>query len=51
MELGSIIGAKYRELNIFNMNTLSSLINAFLVDNLIYNSDRTQAEIDKVSEI
>ena len=50
MELGSIIGAKYRELNIFNMNTLSSLINAFLVDNLIYNSDRTQAEIDKVSE-
>lgn len=50
MELGSIIGAKYRELNIFNMNTLSSLINAFLVDNLIYNSDKTQAEIDKVSE-
>lgn len=50
MELGSIIGAKYRELNIFNINTLSSLINAFLVDNLIYNSDRTQAEIDKVSE-
>lgn len=50
MELGSIIGAKYREINIFNMNTLSSLINAFLVDNLIYNSDRTQAEIDKVSE-
>lgn len=50
MELGSIIGAKYRELNIFNMNTLTSLINAFLVDNLIYNSDRTQAEIDKVSE-
>lgn len=50
MELGSIIGAKYRELNIFDMNTLSSLINAFLVDNLIYNSDRTQAEIDKVSE-
>lgn len=50
MELGSIIGAKYIELNIFNMNTLSSLINAFLVDNLIYNSDRTQAEIDKVSE-
>ena len=50
MELGSIIGAKYRELNIFNMNTLSSLINAFLVDNLIYNSDRTQAEINKVSE-
>lgn len=50
MELGSIIGAKYRELNIFNMNTLSSLINAFLVDNLIYNSDRTQVEIDKVSE-
>lgn len=50
MELGSIIGAKYRELNIFNMNTLSSLINAFLVDNLIYNSDRTQAEVDKVSE-
>lgn len=50
MELGSIIGAKYREINIFNMNTLSSLINAFLVDNLIYNSDKTQAEIDKVSE-
>lgn len=50
MELGSIIGAKYRELNIFNMNTLSSLINAFLVDNLIYNSEKTQAEIDKVSE-
>ena len=50
MELGSIIGAKYRELNIFNIITLSSLINAFLVDNLIYNSDRTQAEIDKVSE-
>jgi|GEM_PF-922012 len=50
MELGSIIGAKYIELNIFNMNTLSSLINAFLVDNLIYNSDRTQAEINKVSE-
>ena len=50
IELGSIIGAKYRELNIFNMNTLSSLINAFLVDNLIYNSEKTQAEIDKVSE-
>ena len=50
MELGSIMGSKYRDLNIFNMNTLSSLINAFLVDNLIYNSDRTQAEIDKVSE-
>ena len=48
-ELGSIIGSKYRELNAFNINTLSSLMNAFLQDNLIYNSDGTQAEIDKVS--
>ena len=48
-ELGSIIGSKYRELNAFNINTLSSLMSAFLQDNLIYNSDRTQAEIDKVS--
>ena len=49
MELGSIIGSKYRELNAFNINTLSSLMNAFLQDNLIYASDKTQAEIDKVS--
>ena len=48
-ELGSIIGSKYRELNAFNINTLSSLMGAFLQDNLIYDSDRTQAEIDKVS--
>ncbi|TXJ58674.1 HDIG domain-containing protein [Brachyspira aalborgi] len=48
MELGSIIGSKYRELNAFNINTLSSLMNAFLQDNLIYASDKTQAEIDKV---
>lgn len=48
-ELGSIIGSKYRELNIFNINTLSSLANAFLLDNLIYDAERTQAEIDKVS--
>ena len=49
VELGSIIGSKYRELNAFNINTLSSLMNAFLQDNLIYASDKTQAEIDKVS--
>ena len=48
-ELGSIIGSKYRELNAFNINTLSSLMSAFLQDNLIYDADRTQAEIDKIS--
>lgn len=48
-DLGARIGSKYRELTPFNMNTLSSLTSAFLQDNLFYNYDETQAEIDKIS--
>lgn len=48
-DLVARIGTKYRELNPFNINTLASLTSAFLQDNLIYNYDKTQAEIDKVS--
>lgn len=48
-DLSSRIGTKYRELNPFNINTLTSLASAFLQDNLIYKPEETQAEIDKVA--
>ena len=49
MELPSIVGAKYRNLNITHINTISSIVNSFLRDNLIFNSTRTKERIDEVS--
>ena len=49
MELPSIVGAKYRNLNINHINTISSIVNAFLRDNLIYNSAKTKEKMDDVS--
>lgn len=48
MELPSIVGAKYRNLNINHINTISSIVNAFLRDNLIYNSVRTKDRMNDV---
>ena len=47
-EISSIVGNRYNDLNVFHINTISSIINVFLVDNLIYNSERTQEEINKI---
>ena len=49
MELPSMVGSKYRNLNINHINTISSIINAFLRDNLIYNSAKTKEKMDEVS--
>ena len=40
-EISSILGNRYNDLNVFHINTISSIINVFLVDNLIYNSEKT----------
>ena len=47
-EISSILGNRYNDLNVFHINTISSIINVFLVDNLIYNSEKTQEEINKI---
>ena len=49
MELPSIVGAKYRNLNINHINTIASIINSFLRDNLIYNSVKTREKINDVT--
>ena len=49
MELPSIVGSKYRNLNINHINTISAIINAFLRDNLIYNSTKTKEKMDEIS--
>ncbi len=47
-EISSILGNRYNDLNVFHINTISSIINVFLTDNLIYNSEKTQDEINKI---
>ncbi|WP_300365092.1 HDIG domain-containing metalloprotein [Brachyspira sp.] len=49
MELPSIIGAKYRNLNVIHINTISAIVNSFLRDNLIFNSVKTKERINEVS--
>ncbi|CRF34731.1 metal-dependent phosphohydrolase [Brachyspira suanatina] len=46
VELPSIVGTKYRNLNINHINSISSIVNAFLRDNLIYNSSKTKEKIN-----
>lgn len=48
VELPSMIGTKYRNLNINHINSISSIVNAFLRDNLIYNSSRTKEKINNL---
>ncbi|OEJ14065.1 metal-dependent phosphohydrolase [Brachyspira hampsonii] len=48
VELPSIIGTKYRNLNINHINSISAIVNAFLKDNLIYNSSKTKEKINDV---
>ncbi|MEI0494774.1 HDIG domain-containing protein [Brachyspira intermedia] len=47
-ELPSMIGTKYRNLNINHINSISAIANAFLRDNLIYNSSRTKEKINNL---
>ena len=47
-ELPSMIGTKYRNLNINHINSISSIINAFLKDNLIYNSSKTKEKVNTI---
>ncbi|MEI0548926.1 HDIG domain-containing protein [Brachyspira intermedia] len=48
VELPSMIGTKYRNLNINHINSISAIANAFLRDNLIYNSSRTKEKINNL---
>lgn len=48
IELPSIIAAKYRNLSINHINTISSIVNVFLRDNLIYNSAKTKEKINSI---
>lgn len=47
-ELPSIIGTRYRNLNINHINSISAIANAFLRDNLIYNSSKTKEKINSI---
>ncbi|WP_300712000.1 HDIG domain-containing metalloprotein [uncultured Brachyspira sp.] len=49
MELPYIIGSKYGNLNVIHVNTISSIVNSFLKDNLIFNSVKTKERIDEVA--
>ena len=52
LELPSIVGAKYRNLNINHINIIASIVNSFLRDNLIFNSVKTKEKInDAISSI
>ncbi|MEI0492763.1 HDIG domain-containing protein [Brachyspira intermedia] len=48
VELPSMIGTKYRNLNINHINSISSIANAFLRDNLIYNSSKTKEKVNTI---
>lgn len=48
VDMPSIVGAKYRNLDIDQVNTLAAFINGFLKDNLFYNAVKSEERLENI---